>query len=355
MAAFVPLEDLFDVGNGHGLALDAQKPSDPDEGVAFVARSHRNNGITGWIEPITGVEPAAPGCLSVSLRSRNHPLASFVQPREFYTAYHVAVLTPKKPMSLAQKLWYCECIEANRFRFNFGRQANRTLASLPIPAKAPAWIAGVEYDRPSTTARRVVGALHAERWPEYILADLFELRPGRFVKRRDLPKGNTPFVTASDVNNGITEWVDMPADYPGGQITVANNGSVGAAFYQPRPFTASRDVTILEPKMPMSPAAALFVCTVIRLEAFRFNYARKWNTGRMRRSTIRLPTKAAAPDLAKMEKYMHNIRLGELIDDVAPAEADMAERDAFTDLLGKLAQVPKSEVDELRRREREDG
>ncbi len=327
MPKFVPIGDLFEVGTGHGLALDAQKRTDPDEGVAFVGRSHRNNGVTGWIEPITGVDPSPPGCISVALRSRNHPLASFVQPREFYTAYHVAVLTPKRPMSLATKLWYCECIEANRFRFNFGRQANRTLPTLPIPAAPPAWVSGVTYERASTTPRRAVTALHADRWPEYLLGDLFDLHPGRFVNRRDLAKGDTPFITASDANNGVTKWVGLDLDWPGGQITVANNGSVGAAFYQPRPFVASRDVTILEPRFPMTPASALFICTVIRLEAFRFNYARKWNTGRMRRSKIRLPTKSGKPDTGRMEAYLHSVRLGELLDDDPGAKAKPTDLD----------------------------
>jgi hypothetical protein len=102
------------------LALLHLKETSEAGGIAYVARSHRNNGITAWVEPITDLEPAAADCISVALRSRNQSLASFVQPRPFYTSYHMAILTPLQPMTLAVKLWYCGCIESNRFRFNFG-------------------------------------------------------------------------------------------------------------------------------------------------------------------------------------------------------------------------------------------
>jgi hypothetical protein len=117
-------------------------------------------------------------------------------------------------------------------------------------------------------------------------------------------------VSASAWNNGITARVAVPPDWAGGQITLANNGSIGAAFYQPRSFTASRDVTVLEPKVSLSAAAALFVCTVLRKESERFNYARKWTAGRMRESAIRLPAKASQPDVQVMEQFMKGLPLG---------------------------------------------
>ncbi|PKA44504.1 hypothetical protein CWR43_06200 [Rhizobium sullae] len=123
-------------------------------------------------------------------------------------------------------------------------------------------------------------------------------------------RGETPLVTASDWNNGISDYIDSIPDWEGGQITVPNNGSIGAAFYQPRPFSASRDVTILDPLKPISPAAALFICTVIRKEANRYNYARKWTIGRMRETILKLPSSGGKPDFMKMEKLVLALPLG---------------------------------------------
>jgi hypothetical protein len=60
----------------------------------------------------------------------------------------------------------------------------------------------------------------------------------------------------------------------------------------------------------LTPAATLFICTILRLESARFNYARKWNAGRMRESEIRLPAKAGQPDLGAMEQYVRGLPLG---------------------------------------------
>ncbi|MGH8490613.1 MAG: restriction endonuclease subunit S [Gammaproteobacteria bacterium] len=306
------LDSIFHVDKGHQLALNrVDQVSDIPNAIAYVARSHRNNGITAWVRPIDGIPPANAGDISVCLRSRNHSMAAFVQPRPFYTTYHVAILTPKKPMSLQEKLWWCLCIRANRFRFHFGRQANRTIGSLLLPDHAPDWALAMELPRHANNRAYNVGnAIDPSSWDSFRLLDLFLMHVGQHTTRRDLGLGRTPLVTASAWNNGISAKVEVPPDWSGGQITVANNGSVGAAFYQPRPFTASRDVTILDPQIPLSTAAALFVCTMLRKESARFNYARKWTTGRMRECTIRLPAKAGKPDVGAMEALIKSLPLG---------------------------------------------
>ena len=146
---------------------------------------------------------------------------------------------------------------------------------------------------------------------EFRLPDILEMHLGAHPSRRVLGSGETPLVTASAWNNGISSMVAVDPDWPGGQITLPNNGSISVAFYQPRPFTASRDVTVLVPKMTLSPAAALFVCTVLRKEGQRYNYARKWTTGRMRESAIRLPAaEGGTPDAAAMEALLMALPLG---------------------------------------------
>jgi hypothetical protein len=247
----------------------------------------------------------------VCLRSRNHALAAFIQPRPFYTTYHVAILTPKTPMSLQEKLWWCLCIRANRFRFHFGRQANRTIGSLLLPDDVPDWALAVEPPRhASRIAYNEDNTIDISSWESFRLLDVFSMHGGQHTTLRTLGRGRTPLVTASAWNNGITAEVGVSPDWGGGQITVANNGSIGAAFYQPRPFAASRDVTVLAPQIPLSAAAALFVCTVLRKESERFNYARKWTASRMRETKICLPATGGKPDIQAMESLMKNLPLG---------------------------------------------
>lgn len=309
-----PLSALFKIGSGHQLSKSRLNPVGPDdESIAYVSRTHRRNGLDGWTAPIPGLAPASAGSITVCLRSRNHALASFVQPFPFYTTYHVAVLTPLKEMSTAEMLWWCKCIEQNRFRFNFGRQANRTLGSLLVPAQVPDAILGIEepaFEKKQTSPVK----FPAKGWPLVELTRLFDLLPGKQTVRRSMAKGRTPWVSGSAENNGITAYVEMDPEFEAGCLTVANNGSIGATFYQPDAFTASSDVTVMRPKFQMSPLCGMFVCAVMRKEAFRYNYARKWNMGRMQETRIPFPMDAnGKPQTHIVEKIVSSSPYASLV------------------------------------------
>ena len=76
----------------------------------------------------------------------------------------------------------------------------------------------------------------------------------------------------------------------GNTISVSYNGSVAEAFYQPVPFWATDDVNVLYPRFTMNVEQGLFICAVIRLEKYRYNYGRKWHLERMRDTVLRLPS-----------------------------------------------------------------
>ena len=123
-----------------------------------------------------------------------------------------------------------------------------------------------------------------------------------------MTQGNTPFVGASDTQNGITAFVGQPAIHKGNTISVSYNGSVAEAFYQPEPFWATDDVNVFYPKFELTPAIALFICTLIRQEKYRFNYGRKWHMERMKNSVLYLPVKSdGSPDWDYMENYIKSL------------------------------------------------
>lgn len=140
----VVLTAVFDVEHGNKLDLNKMEiAGSSDEGVCFVGRSGEGNGIVASVAEIAGLSPYPAGIITVALGGS--ALSSFVQPRRFYTAQNIDVLIPKQEMSLDQKLYYCLCIEANRFRYStFGREANRTLKNLAVPAFecVPSWVKG---------------------------------------------------------------------------------------------------------------------------------------------------------------------------------------------------------------------
>lgn len=140
----VRVQDIFEVRYGHSLELNRlQLLSKESGGIPFVSRKMGDNGIAAYVAPIPGVEPAPAGELSCAL-SGNGVLSTFYQEQLFYTAFHVACLRPLEKMSIDELLYYCSCIWQNRFRFSYGRQANRTLKDLLIPAREsiPSWTNG---------------------------------------------------------------------------------------------------------------------------------------------------------------------------------------------------------------------
>jgi hypothetical protein len=130
------VDDLFDIvaGNSFSLANLARDIS----GVNFVSRRTKNNGVSARVAR-TNVDPFPAGCLTVALSGAGGVMETSVQTAQFYTAFHVAVLTPKIPMSLEEKLFCAQAVRLNRFRYGFGRQANRTLPAIRIPP-FPEWL-----------------------------------------------------------------------------------------------------------------------------------------------------------------------------------------------------------------------
>ncbi|MBQ3670790.1 MAG: restriction endonuclease subunit S [Treponema sp.] len=87
------------------------------------------------------------------------------------------------------------------------------------------------------------------------------------------------------------------------------NGSVGEAFFQEEPFWASDDVNVLYARgWNLNKYTALFLCTIIRQERYRFSYGRKWTLEKMQDSHIKLPaTTDGTPDFAFMERYIKSL------------------------------------------------
>lgn len=308
------LSELFEISYGHSLELNRLTPMSRDEGgIAFVSRKMGDNGISAYVAPINDVTPAPAGELTCAL-SGNGVLSTFLQEEPFYTGFHVARLNPLVKMTKEQILYYCTCIVSNRYRFSYGRQANRTLKNILVPAldKLPAFVLHTDvaqYDGCDAPASNIsLSTIGIDRWETFILSDLFDIRKGQRLTKANMLPGSTPYIGASDTANGTTARIGQTPIHKGGTISVSYNGSVAEAFYQPVPYWATDDVNVLYPKgFTLTPALALFICTLIRLEKYRFNYGRKWHLGRMRDSLIKLPVTNGMPDFTFMENYIKSL------------------------------------------------
>ena len=155
-----------------------------------------------------------------------------------------------------------------------------------------------------------------KKWKYFTISSQFELKKGKRLTKEDMVPGNIPFIGAIDSNNGQTANIANDAIHAGNTISVTYNGSVAEAFYQPVPYWASDDVNVLYPKFPMTRNIALFICTIIRKEKYRFNYGRKWHLDRMRDTRLLLPSMAdGQPDLDFMERFVQRLSDKEVSED----------------------------------------
>jgi len=306
------LGDLFDIRKGKRLTAADRTEGD----TPFIGATEFGNGVTDMCD----VEPNAPaGCITVAY---NGSVAeAFYHPRPVFACDDVNVLIPSEPLSTEAALFVCALIRLEKFRYSYGRKwslEGMRDSRITLPATesgAPDWEL-MEKTITALPSHDLIDAAHftvpastdpvtlpdIETWGTFRLAELFEVKRGG-------AKGDieAPLVGASARNNGVT-GSGTGTVYPAGMVTVSWNGSIGEAFYQPEPFTASGDVRVLEPKTPLTPDAALFVCTVIRAERFRYSYGRKWGLEQMKRTELRLPvTEDGKPDWELMARYIRSL------------------------------------------------
>jgi hypothetical protein len=151
--------------------------------------------------------------------------------------------------------------------------------------------------------------LDTSYWKSFKYHELFHIERGLGPRKKDLTgTGSTLFVSASIENNGVTGITDHDPEHSEGVISVVRNGnSVASAYYQERPFCSTEDVHIFTSKFKMNKYVALFLCTLIRKEKYRFNYGRKWGIGRMLESEILLPSNNDKPDFNFMENFIKTL------------------------------------------------
>lgn len=254
-------------------------------------------------------------------------------------------LTPKSAMYLIA------LFDLERPKFSYGRKWKKTLrkTAIPLPATESdeidwdaienfitnlipnlpsrafeVWTNGAS-NLPISSPRL---SLESRQWKWFRFDEIFHICKGFYNKKPEHnPLGDIPFIGATDSNNGITSYTDLdtiisttktgnppnsPLEeklFPGKCITVSNNGSVGYAFYQANQFTCSHDVNplyLLEREM--NEYLGLFLCSVISLDRYRWNYGRKWRPIRMPDSVLKLPVdKDGNPDWDFMERYIKSL------------------------------------------------
>jgi hypothetical protein len=336
-------DEVFVIKKGERLT----KADQIEGNIPYVSSKSTNNGIDGYIDngytDENCISFACYGCIGevfyhsnkvwvsdncnvlyLKNRDLNAPVAMFLISILYKEKYKFSYgMTAKKERLKTFKIklpinkngfpdW--ECIE---------NYVNNLNSQLPQKTKS---IWNNNFDKEAISDKNI--SFNAENWKWFRYDEIFNIKKGFYNKKPDEDlNGQIPFIGATDSNNGITSWHDYETIeltsktgdeknasirekiFKPNCITVSNNGSVGFAFYQPQKFTCTHDVNPLYLKnKELNIYIAMFLCTLIEKEKYRWAYGRKWRPVRMPKSLIKLPvTTSNTPDWQFMEDYIKSL------------------------------------------------
>lgn len=306
------VKDIFDVVYGVNLELiNCNETSSHSNSVNFVSRTSENNGVVARVSLIDGVVPHAAG--TISCAASGSVLSTFVQHEPYYSGRDLYVLTPKLELKLVEKLFYCYVINANKYRYSYGRAANKTLKDIELPDEIPEWVYKVDLDNYYKAIKTDLShrnlELDTSNWKEFEINQLFDVTGTRTTKIDDLIEtgiGSKPYVTTQATNNGVRGFYNISTEL--GNVITIDSAVLGFTSYQADDFSASDHVEKLIPKFSLNKYIGLFLSTIINQERYRYSYGRKFNQIKIRNTKIKLPvTIECTPDWDYMENFIKQL------------------------------------------------
>lgn len=328
------VQELFDIVYGVNLELvnciETDK-NDP-EAVAFVSRTESNNGVSAYVKPVPGVEPQPKDTLTVA--GGGSVLATFLQTQPFYSGRDLYLLYSRESISHKAKLFIATLIKANKYRYNYGRQANVTLPRLRLrlpvtPGGKPDWQWMESYidslhSEPLKTSNGSKAALGAfefdiREWREFRVEELFDsiYKVASYddseLERVDVCSEQAiPYVTRTDLDNSVKSLVLSAglADIEAGNAIIIGD-TTSTISYQPGPFVAGEHIIAARADW-MNKYTGLFITCLLRQERYRYSYGRAYKLDSIRNTEIRLPvTSDGVPDWQWMENYIKSLPYGD--------------------------------------------
>lgn len=316
MIKLIPVKKLFTPVYGVNLELirlEECNKNDADS-IRFVSRTENNNGVSAYVKRIIDVTPNPAHTISVAVSGS--VLSSFYQDDEFYSGRDLYYLIPKKKMSKEEMMFYAFCIKANKYKYNYGRGANRTLKDMLIPAEMPADFRNISLNNiPIPSSQRLLNKdikLKIENWKWFEINSIFKLEKCKCYSARELLENGNDiyYIGAKKNDNGIMQRVEYVEELisKGNCTTFIGDGqgSVGYTTYQPIDFIGSTTLTCGY-NDKLNKYNALFLITVLDLERFKYSFGRKYGKVKLLKTKIKLPSKDGQPDFEFMENYIKSL------------------------------------------------
>ena len=313
--------DVFDSLTTSKAWYDKNKIQAGPGAYPYVSRSRLANGH----ESVVGrqdLPPNAGNAITIGVDTQS----VFYQPTPFYTSVKIQVLRHSR-MTTASALVLVALLREQMMKFQWGNgvsldrlQATRIMVPTFTNADGTIEAAWDGMDRlGAELLDQVITHTHSARetrlddddtLPELRFAPirldaLFRFYRGAVGKR--VTGGRTVYIGAAARRNSVVGYVNDDPTFPGGRLAIVNNGDGGAGYctYQPMPFSASSDVTVLEPLENNIPGdALLLLSSCITYQCFpKYSFGYKPNQRRLAAQEIMVPvvTNASGEDVVDWE------------------------------------------------------
>lgn len=324
------LKDIFNnIQRGKRL-----KKADHKEGnQPYISSTGINNGLDGYVgnkEKVRVFE----NC--ITLANSGSVGSTFYQPYSFVASDHVTKLENKE-FSKYINLFLSGIISRLGKKYSFNREINDTRIKrekilLPITPKGePDYEFMEQYMRHKEQEKQKeyqqfiqkrinelentpkTVSLDEKEWGDFFIEEIAEILSGRDIYARERIEGETPYVSATANQNGISYFVSNEnKTLESNCLSVNRNGSVGYSFYHPYKALFGNDCRKLRLKHP-SKHIGIFISQQITRQKGKYGYGYKMGTARLKRQKIMLPiNENNEPDYEFMENYMKNLEYKKL-------------------------------------------
>lgn len=154
------------------------------------------------------------------------------------------------------------------------------------------------------------GILDNLKWEKVDVTNIFEIKKcSNGYKTSQLKPGDIPYVSRSNVNNGITRYVSNKEKplYPANSLTIHHEWKkFYVCFFQEKKFTTDGMIYYMrrKDKKELDKWAALFICCILNNTYAIFKSDRKCGLSFVK---IELPHKNGEIAWQEMSEYMKNV------------------------------------------------
>jgi hypothetical protein len=278
--------DKFDIYNARSKSYKYHETGN----VAFVSNGFYNNGVIGFVEPIKNERMFNEVGICVSAFCE-----ATVQTPPFIPRGNggsgLIVLIPKEKMNDDDLYCYAAQINKYNWRFSFGRMviADRLKDFLIVERKN-------NFDvnkkiNELVPKKQIKSTIEIKKKKTFNLTELCNIKRAYapYLNQLNLSNKKIPYVTTTEMNNGVALWCDEDPLFEKGSVTVSLDGLCGTSFYQFDDFISGEKTGVLTLKEKNNPFLLMYVSIMIRISSWRYHYGRKLSMKRLKDMKISVP------------------------------------------------------------------